>query len=1783
MAQLNLIPKRAGNRGAVTRLLTKLKGITDNPDLAIDLKIHELDKKLAELQIKLKLVQSLDDQILDTIENSDDIETEVNNADQFNSAACDARDSAEFVLSSLRREISENSFNDSNLRDPVHVPVASSSPALSAPNFNSSNLPKFDLPEFNGDILLWGAFWDVFEAEVDAKAHYSSATKFNFLNSRLKGEAKSILVGLTPNNVNYPKAIDLLKERYGQPKKIIAAHMRALFHMTKPGSDRASLRTFSDKLESYIRGLDALGKGTEAYGDLLVCILIDKLSADVRRNLARQHGTTEWTLDELRTALKKEIDILEDVLDQPAAYKSTASTSKQASVLFSGAQPTKKRKCPFCTGDHSPNFCKNVTSPEERLKIVRVKRICINCLSGTHNNLKDCNSRFRCQHCSKLHHTSLHFSNQPDTNSTISESAPPQVNVTIVATSSQTIATNSCSSTLSQPFVFLKTAIVYVQSRLAKQRANILLDEGAQRTFITSKLAKTLRLQPMWRESLVLAGFYSNPTDQNHYDVTQFSILDLAGSPITIQAIILDNLVSPLEDVNRKALTTLPHLQSLELAHPPTGSNYFPVDILIGANFYWSIVGDRVIRGPGPTAVNSKIGYLVSGPLTGVCNTRSEQSLSIHVSTVEQFDISQFWTLESLGIQPEAESTNTTNSYQDRCIEFRTKKYVARLPWRLSHPELLPNFMVCLRRTRGTVKRLAKDTKLIHLYDQIIREQLDRGFIEKVPSDDLKGTRSCHYIPHFGVEKESSTTPLRIVFDCSCKTRTGVSLNDCLEIGPPLQNDMLAILLRFRLHRIALTADIEKAFHQIGLHEDDRDFIRFLWIKDINNLDSDFEVYRFKVIPFGASSSPFILLSVLKKHLKQLCSPIATDMDSNIYVDNLITGCDTTNEALSYYESSNTILQQAGLKLQSWSSSDKIVTARAASDKVSEKSVDSKILGLFWERSADCLRLPVFHLSSFCHPSTTKRDVLRGISTVYDPLGFISPLTIPAKILIQELWKEKFEWDDPLPLIYRERWNGIALAIESAQPTLQRPYFDSKADVKNLHVFVDASQQAYGAVAYLCSSHCTTFLMSKSRVAPLKGKTQQLTLPQLELMAALIGSRLAKSITAAFKPLNISLKITMWSDSQIVLHWLTKSERNKCVFVANRVKTIQEFNDLHSAEWHYCPTDVNPADLLTRGIPLKQFLSSSLWFSGPVWLKSPADWPIWTAGKITASVLHLAFSSTIAIPVEPHNSEIDISSFIDISRFHWISLLRVTAYVYRYRDNCRLKDRSSHSLGPLTANDLRKAEVIWIRSFQRRFLPNELSYLLESKGARPALVSQLDLFLDKDGIIKCKGRLEHAQIITSAKHPILIPKACHLTTLIIQYFHERMLHCGPNITVCSIRQRYWIPSIRQKVKAVLRLCVKCRRVNGAPFTAPNHAPLPAIRVSEAPPFTVTGIDYTGAYTIRGSTKTADSKAYICLFTCASTRAIHLEVVEDLSAHSFLLAFRCFTTHHSLPSIIVSDNATTFECAANVLRKMFQSPEITNYLSNRQVEWRFIPKRAPWYGGFWERLIDLTKTALKKMIGRTKLTLNEFRTLTAEVEVVLNDRPLTKPSADLHEEEALTPSHLMYGRRFSSLPYDNVSVDEIDDPNFGQNPSDLSKAMVRIQKIKNSFWKRWSTDYLTSLREFHQATRGNHKTIIKTGDVVLVHDDCPRINWKLAVVESLIHSKDGEIRAAEIRTANGRTNRPISKLYPLEITEPDGPEIKSSTKNRSESNTSSRPKRQAAVAANARIREMANDT
>jgi hypothetical protein len=577
----------------------------------------------------------------------------------------------------------------------------------------------------------------------------------------------------------------------------------------------------------------------------------------------------------------------------------------------------------------------------------------------------------------------------------------------------------------------------------------------------------------------------------------------------------------------------------------------------------------------------------------------------------------------------------------------------------------------------------------------------------------------------------------------------------------------------------------------------------------------------------------------------------------------------------------------------------------------------------------------------------TKREVVKATASLYDPLGFIAPVHVKAKMFIQKLWKDQFDWDSPLPSELNQEWVNLHNELASISTTsIPRRYFSSMPDPEDsyqLHVFCDASSKAYGAIVYLRNTRSqeTALVMSKSRLTPI---SNPLTIPRAELMAALLGSRLIDFVyTSLAQQLTIS-NCTLWSDSQIVLHWLQSDKKLPC-FVNNRVTEIKA-NPVIS-EFKYCPTADNPADLISRGLDASKLSGNTLWWHGPHWLKL-GDWPI--CETFDSKILQISAEDTCdcgtcdataepvpSVSMVSHDVNPSVSHVIDTSRFHSLrKLLRVTAYVRRFIHNMKAS-RDTRNQQTLSASEIGEAEYLWIRNVQSQAYSTELRALKTKAKHIGPLARQMRLFIDDDDILRVGGRLHNAPIAYAAKFPILLPPRTHFTELLAIDAHLKVKHSGLQSTITNIRQTYWVTQIRPFVKTLLRKCVICRKVNGKPYRKPIPAPLQTSRLLVAQAFTVTGVDFSGALFVKDTNakgSPAERKAYICLFTCAVTRAIHLELVTDLSTETFLRAFRRFAARRSLPTKMISDNGSTYLSAAEELKKLFQDGHTSQLMSYR---------------------------------------------------------------------------------------------------------------------------------------------------------------------------------------------------------------------------------------------------------
>ncbi|KAG8173850.1 hypothetical protein JTE90_001688, partial [Oedothorax gibbosus] len=604
----------------------------------------------------------------------------------------------------------------------------------------------------------------------------------------------------------------------------------------------------------------------------------------------------------------------------------------------------------------------------------------------------------------------------------------------------------------------------------------------------------------------------------------------------------------------------------------------------------------------------------------------------------------------------------------------------------------------------------------------------------------------------------------------------------------------------------------------------------------------------------------------------------------------------------------------------------------------------TQVLGVKWDTDSDVFQIDVLaKIVEASREPVTKRILLKLMSKFYDPLGLFAPVAVVVKILFQDTWLSGIHWDELLPPAVAQQWHKWLNELQCLNDIrIPRWIGFSENSDTTIHVFCDASERAYGACLYsrqtVDSSTSVSLICSRNKLAPVK----KVTLPRLELLAALLGARLLQYLC---KETNMnSYTAILWSDSTVALSWIKGDPNRWKTFVCNRTTEILQHTT--PAQWRHCPGTDNPADHLTRGTFPSQLLSLESWWQGPKWLTDvPENWPI----------KDLSYHPLVEVETRKTESQsfyvATTEPIIDMSRYSsYTKLLRVTAWILRFVHNCKSQQRVSSDL---TSDEFERAKTYWIRTVQQQCFAAEIE---AAKNAKPlpakSKISRFNPFL-KDNILRLGGRLQFANISTETKHPILLDGSHPFVKLLIRYTHVRLHHMGVRIVLSELRSNFWILRGRQAIKNALHNCLPCK-IARAKCDKQVEAPLPADRLTPCKPFDTTGIDFAGPVYVRGAN--VPKKSYIALFTCSTTRALHIELVSDLTTDTFLMALQRFVGRRGLPHTIYTDNATTFQAANKELIALWNSLSSTNaqqFYAGNGIRWKFIVPRAAWWGGWWE--------------------------------------------------------------------------------------------------------------------------------------------------------------------------------------------------------------------------------------
>ena len=1089
------------------------------------------------------------------------------------------------------------------------------------------------------------------------------------------------------DDASYATAIQHLKKEYDNPAALEQKLVDKLLDLDSAKYTVTSLNSFVNTYECVITSLTITQPDLLRAECLIKCIIGRKLPKEVRAYLELKHKKIHFSLKEitegihdcikrLRTndedenpesrsfeeknlqtrQVKKKITAMEtdNVTNSksrsnlPNKAKLTSVNNRAEATINSATSsneskdatnPQPKFPCVFCGNSaHFSSQCSQYSTFKTRSDRLASLGRCQQCVKKGHSKA-DCAVKLKeCKRCKTQHHYALCpklFERQnADTNT--------------VTTATGTFSVKSCIESCS---VALPTATAKLSSDDTNLTERIFFDQGSQCSIISKGLAQRLNLKPVRKQRIAVSGLLTD-SDLTEYPLVKVSVT-IGKCTKNVIAVVMDRAVASINVPGLAATHQMLKQRNLRLADHSIDQDLLTgIGLTIGSDFYGEFVKHGVERKYGIYLTRTPGGYMIFGPLrqkqllsattvasnritTVTSNLLTQGTYEPHQESTEIFqEVPKLWDLDVIGIDPKASKPEDDMTFKKylQSVQYDCNQYWVRLPWKPDYAHLPTNFRMAMGQAQSLRNNLEVKGNL-DTYDDLIRMQLQADFIEIVPNATPKEGET-HYLPHHAVKKDSVTTPLRMVFNCSAKTGKNPSLNDCLLTGPTLTTKLGDALLEFRTQKYGIVGDISKAFLRIGLQSCDRDYTRFLWFRKPHDPSSPLDTYRFKAVLFGATCSPFLLEATLETHLQQSSSCYKERIRKGFYVDNLQITTSSVNELHSIYEEANIIMAQANMPLRMWVSNENSLSKRIERDFPDQaQSSETNVLGITWYQLDDTLSIktPTFESRDFL----TRRQLLGNVSATFDPLGLVTPLTIRGKMLMKEAWRLKTDWDSPLPMSFLTDWQEIQLVLSRVE-LIKFPRSVANEEGCTLHIFCDASQHAYGACAYVVSE-CSRLLTSKGRVSPVSNRS----LPELELTALQVGTQLAHYINESLK----NLKITdtyIWSDNESALQWI-RNDRSDTPYVKNRTAKIRDLSDGYT--FLHVGTKDNPADLISRGIDLDTLVKSHMWFHGPSWLIDRALWPTQRA--------HVTCIQTTTI--QPYEYLFDCSEFESCSK-----ILRIT-------------------------------------------------------------------------------------------------------------------------------------------------------------------------------------------------------------------------------------------------------------------------------------------------------------------------------------------------------------------------------------------------------------------------------------------------------------------------------------------------------------------------------------------
>ena len=1447
--------------------------------------------------------------------------------------------------------------------------------------------------QFDGDPLKYHIFIRQIQDRI-LRLHGQSdpAHALQMLLDSTAGQARRLISNcvMLPAAQGLQEALSLLYKAFGSPSVSIKAHLKLVCEGPLIRSDEKGLREFYADLINCKMVLQSANAANQLDATSTTDGIFSRLPRHYQEQFAKLAMKRGYDMDVVPFNLFVEfIDQAQGLAssrlgrlmaaprdhDKTQRRSSGGSRSKPARVHAvqsrdiptSSVPVTPKREDQKVKGDRLCTACGapghfvwrceqfNKKSVAERKTLVKQKRLCFNCLGSGHVVSK-CPSKARCRICQQSHHSLLHLPGGTKGDESLSSGSPVSSNGPKAdrgSTSENGLKENpetknayACGSKARGRLQVLPVRIANPTSGKSKDIL-ALLDTGADVHLLSQQVFDELELKG-WpvRSSLQLADGsvkVSNTVDTECTvrGINEMEVFSLTGVRV------VDGLPDCSASIpSGRDFACNEHLADVDI--PLIGTDR--VDLLLGTCSPALHVFSEVRQGDDSNlwAGKSPLGWVLFGcdpePLgtdhVNLISSRDVERVSeaLCPCQLDFVDLSH----DPDELLPSEDDKTATDLMQSSCT-WKDGHYSMRLPWRKGCPNLPDNYPVALSRLKSLGRRLLRDPETHVKYRAKIDDMIQLGHAFEV-TDQMKPPEEGRvwYIPH-----HSTGGKFRVVFDCAAACG-GTSLNKQLLQGPDNTNTLLGVLFRFRPHSVALVADIRNMFHQVNVDPIDQTALRFLWWGDGDPSKST-KIYQLTVHTFGLTSSPsvsgYALRRTAQENRTNASEKAKTAISRHLYVDDLLISVPDSKAAVCLLAELNDLLASGGFQLAKYVSNRREVLEAVPPDLLAPQlhQVDlheddlpsHKALGLVWNPDDDLLCIKVTGSS---HPFT-RRGLLSLMASIYDPLGMVGPYMLPAKLILQRLTIQGLDWDSEISESDRlewERWLNALPCLD--QISMPRAYENlPDADRIELHCFADASCNGYGAVCYFWVSKAarvsTSFIIGKSRVVPIK----KLSVPRLELCAAVVAIRLAKTV---MREHDITIdQVTYWSDSTTVLAYLRDTSKRRPAFETNRISLIRKLSA--AEQWRWVDTQRNPADLYSRGVSPKQVRKAEKWLHAPSFLlQDKSTWP-----KAKPEVLNGddETNPTAAATVD-HPSGCFDQGGICCTRFtigdeeqdplwrltNCYSTLRTAvksvAWLLRMKTfwhHRAIRVGWSFPMNPVGGKEFDDALLSLIRLSQQQALPDLLDTLqrvpwyevmagTHGDSAKASLLPLLRFCpIVQDGVIRIGGRLQRSSYPTDFKHPIVLPKRHHVTGLVIMDAHCNSGHNGSQYVLNKLCGRFHVIGQGRTVKHYIKQnCMVCRNQD-ASFGTQLMAPLPPARVESGKPvFENCGIDYMEPLEVKQGR--SHLSRYCCVFTCLASRATHLELIYSLTTDSFLLGLRRFLSSRGHSTrVIYSDNATNF--------------------------------------------------------------------------------------------------------------------------------------------------------------------------------------------------------------------------------------------------------------------------------